>query len=98
MERYVILSKSCENSEGLHVNVVRITWVWKDYLALKRELFSYFNGFNGYFNYDHFLLVLWYRSLLEELSDFAAKNKDPEEDKDMETAPSQSSRGLIQDR
>ncbi|XP_048739045.2 E3 ubiquitin-protein ligase HUWE1-like isoform X5 [Ostrea edulis] len=38
------------------------------------------------------------RSLLEELSDFAAKNKDPEEDKDMETAPSQSSRGLIQDR
>ncbi|XP_078340185.1 E3 ubiquitin-protein ligase HUWE1-like isoform X5 [Crassostrea virginica] len=38
------------------------------------------------------------RSLLEELSEFTNKSKDQEEDKEMETAPSQSSKGYIQDR
>ena len=41
---------------------------------------------------------MFIRSLLEELSEFTKKNKDLEDDKDMETTPSQSSKGYIQDR
>ena len=45
-----------------------------------------------------FIDALTCRSLLEELSEFTNKSKDQEEDKEMETAPSQSSKGYIQDR
>lgn len=45
-----------------------------------------------------FIDTLMCRSLLEELSEFTNKSKDQEEDKEMETAPSQSSKGYIQDR
>ncbi|XP_061178702.1 E3 ubiquitin-protein ligase HUWE1-like [Saccostrea echinata] len=38
------------------------------------------------------------RSLLDELHEFTTKNKDPEEDRDMEMTPAQSSKGHIQDR